>query len=163
MSSNFNLGSIVRTASSLMYGVKEPLQTNIITVIPPADVLMTRKIEIHKLHLRGYGYPLILMPLTTKLYDKFKDLENKLLVKGGDLISEADEIFVIGYRAADKAIEDMLKKAKKNVEIHVIGRNLEEVEKIMSRVISFRSDFRKGLTSGRGFTEFAELFRTWKG
>ncbi len=68
--------------------------------------------------------PLILMPLTTKLYSYFDEFYTKMLTAGTQLLAQAKEIYVIGYQAQDEIIRDLFKEVKEGTIIHVVSNKL---------------------------------------
>lgn len=107
--------------------------------------------------LRSFGgqyfYPLIFLPLTSKAYSSIEGFEEKIISKGKDLMKTADEIYLIGYRANDELIREMLKLAKPNTKLHVIGKG--SAAEIRDKVLKLNRNIVEGETSDEGFYHFA--------
>lgn len=101
---------------------------------------------------RQYFYPLIFLPLTTKVYSIVAGFEEKIISKGKELLSRADEIYLIGYKANDEIIKDMCKTIQKNTKLHVIGLN--SAHDVMEKVLTYSKNLIKGNMYTQGFHRF---------
>lgn len=63
------------------------------------------------------------MPLTIKQYNQIEDFQETFIENGKQLISKAQEIYLIGYRARDEIVDDLLKKAKEGTKLYVVNRD----------------------------------------
>lgn len=98
-------------------------------------------------------YPLVLIPLITKLHKEIEKFQERIIHKGIELLSKADEIYLIGYRAEDELIEEMFKAIKKETIIHSVG--LETSEEILDKVIKLNpTKLKKGNVYKKGFRDF---------
>src|SRR5207302_1495225 len=68
-----------------------------------------------------FFYPLVFIPLTSKLYDSVAEFNNKIITKGNEIMSRASEVFLIGYSASDRIIRDILRKAPPGTKLHIVG------------------------------------------
>lgn len=149
---NLDTRSRLDTAISLMFKdspipieglqVKEPDHRDIYTI---DDLLRSFDNQ--------YFYPLIFLPLTSKAYSSISGFEDKIISKGKEMMSSAREIFLIGYRANDVLIEEMLKNVSHGTKVHVIGK--KSAAEIMERVLKMNPNLEKGTISEDGFYHFA--------
>lgn len=122
--------------------VKEPNHRDIYTI---DDLLRSFSSQ--------YFYPLIFLPLTLKAYSSISGFEDRIISKGKELIESANEVFLIGYRANDSLIDEMLKNIEPGTKIHVIGRKTAGT--IMERVLKLNKNLEKRAVSENGFHYFA--------
>jgi len=134
----------------------EPIPYENIRVIDPKDP----NIDLHHIQaiiqsLFGsrFFYPLVFIPLTSKLYNSVADFNNRIISKGNEIMGKATEVYLIGYSASDQIIRDMLHNAPNGTKLHVVGR--ESSEKIMQGLIDeFNGRLIKGDIYTEGFTNF---------
>lgn len=130
-----------------------PLNANSSVVYDPEHPDLNRLELIHSPTFEGaYFYPLILIPLTTKLYPFFTNFEEAVINPGKKLVAEADEIYMVGYRAADDIIKEMLQATKPETKLHIVGTR--NASAIMSRVLSYSPRLVEGQTFSEGFEMF---------
>ena len=144
-------------ASRMMFG-DENLSFTGTTIIDPnhRDLYNVDSI-IHR--FRGqYFYPLVLLPLAVKSYDYIEGFSNAVIDKGKDLLSKADEIFLIGYRAQDEVIGTLLENVRTNTSLVVISPN--NPEEISKRVLSLKSNLNSKGTIKSGFMEFVDGYKS---
>ena len=82
-----------------------------------------------------YSYPLLFMPLTTKLYPIVSDFYERVIVKGKELLSQATQIYLIGYRAADGIVKEMFQEVGPGTAIHIVGHG--SAGEVMTSVLSW--------------------------
>lgn len=68
-----------------------------------------------------YFYPLIFIPLTKKLDSLINGFYKRIIDTAIESIRESEKIYVIGYRAKDNIIDEILNEAKSGTELHVIS------------------------------------------
>jgi len=98
-----------------------------------------------------YFFPLVLMPLTSKMdfVIQFSDL---ILRSTQDMLSKADAVYLIGYRANDDIVKEMFKALRPGTTLHIVGwRTAEEVA---SRILGWATNLKKGTTYNDGFMDF---------
>lgn len=100
-----------------------------------------------------YFYPLIFLPLTSKAYSSISGFENKVMATGSELLMQASEIYLIGYRANDDIIKEMLSKARPETKLHVVG--VGSAKEIMHRVLGLVNNLKEGEIYDKGFYRFA--------
>jgi len=105
----------------------------------------------------GYFYPLLFMPLTGKDYSIVSDFKDVMVAKAEEMISKASDIYLIGYRANDDLIHDLLDKAPSKAKLHVIGLN--SVDEICGRVLDRHKQLEKGSIQNKGFSNFVSEYK----
>src|SRR5690348_12490670 len=73
-------------------------------------------------HFRWYFYPLVVIPLTTKMYSFMPDLPADMIRRGQELFAIAEDVYLIGYRAIDEIFNEMATRARPSTRLHVVGR-----------------------------------------
>ena len=143
-------------ASSLMFSGK-PISMIGIRVVEPnhPDLNSLNFITSGKFN-HQYFYPLVLIPLTTKLYPLIQDFHETVIKKAVDVVSRAEEIYLIGYRAQDEVASDILNAAPNGTRLFIIG--LDGSDKIESNVLADHKNLSKGKVFKDGFARFVELF-----
>jgi hypothetical protein len=71
----------------------------------------------------SYFYPLVMLPLTTKLYDFAPLLPAVMIKEAQRLLQQADDVYVIGYRGRDQIFATMLEVVREGTRLHVVGLN----------------------------------------
>lgn len=102
----------------------------------------------------SYFYPLVMLPLTTKLYDFAPLLPGDMIGQAQGLLRQAEDVYVIGYRGRDEIFGTMLDAVPEGARLHVIGRGSaqETADRILGRCPQMR--LAKVHTGGfRGFVE----------
>ena len=97
-----------------------------------------------------YCYPLILMPLTSKQYGLVEEFYEQVVRDGRQLVSQADNIYLIGYRAKDDVIKEILQSVKTGATVNVIGKG--EADSIADSVIAWKPTLKKGSIFDGGFS-----------
>lgn len=104
-------------------------------------------------YTEGVFYPLIVLPLTTKMYH-IEGFERTAIEQAVNLVRQAEEIYLIGYRALDSIIADILRAADDGTVLHVAGRG--DAAEVMERITTEHSQLRKGNVHVDGFEAFAD-------
>jgi len=110
----------LRTATSKLYNGPPHSMVNIEIINPDNPDLLTFEKTLSRFRYQ-YFYPLLFMPLTGKLYSQVEGFQEKIIQRGHDLLRQASEIYLVGYRAADDLIKEMFKNVNSNTVLHVIG------------------------------------------
>lgn len=140
-------------ASRLMFGDENLTFTGVTIIDPNHRDLYNVDSIIHRFG-NQYFYPVVLLPLTVKGYDSIAGFSNSVIEKGKELLSKADEIFLIGYRAQDEIIKNLLENAKTDAGLIVVSPN--NPDEISKRVLSFKPNLNaKGIIK-IGFSEFVD-------
>lgn len=102
-----------------------------------------------------YFYPLVIMPLTIKAYGFLVEFQ-KILDRARAVIAQANEVYLIGYHAADEVIRELLANppVRSGTLLHVVGRNEYSAREIQERVLGFATALRPGKIFGVGFMRF---------
>ena len=103
-----------------------------------------------------YFYPLMFMPLTSKLYDFAEQYLQQMTTEGSRFISEADEIVFIGYQAQDELIKKLLTNSSGHLKISVVSNTSRN--DIVERLVSLSPLFSAGDVIDGGFKKFAEEY-----
>ena len=140
------------TAINLMFRDAPIPVTGLIVKEPNHRDLYLEIDDLFRVFREQYFYPLIFLPLTAKVYSSISGFEEKILEKGRELMAKATDVYLIGYRANDDLIKDMLSKAPKDTKVHVIGLN--SAEGIMNNVLKWAKNLKKGEVSTQGFRRF---------
>lgn len=102
-----------------------------------------------------YFYPLIFLPMAQKKLDHFTDFYEKVMKKAEGMFAEAEEIYVIGYRAKDDIIKNLFKFIPQGTTLHVISHG--EADKISRYIQGFAIGLKQGSLISGGFAEFNKL------
>ncbi len=152
---NFSMETRYSMASSRMF-TGEPIPYENIKVLDPKDPNIDNPwlMPIINSYFGGrFFYPLVFIPLTSKLYDSVADFNDKIMTKGNEIMSRASEVYLIGYSASDQIIREMLRHAPPGTKLHVVGK--ESSEKIMQELAKeFNGYFQRGDIYRDGFTKF---------
>lgn len=119
-----------------------------------------------------YAYPLLFVPLTEKLYDVVTGFYERILTDGRNLLSQATDIYLIGYRANDKIIKDLFFQdstifIKDKTKLHIVSRDNPKkgtsAKKLMENILSWSIPLTTGyITEGtccnEGFKKFVENY-----
>jgi hypothetical protein len=140
-------------AASTMY--EEPIPVERVLMLSPLhqDLRHLNLVSSARFN-RQFFYPLILLPLTTKLYQHFGGFDERLIAAGKSLLATANEVFLVGYRAQDKVIREMFEGVRPDTSLHVIGRN--DAGQIMTSVLEWKPELRKGTVFTKGFARFID-------
>ena len=103
-----------------------------------------------------YFYPLIFLPLAQKQYGHIEGFQEKVVAGGKALIKKADEIFIIGYRARDEIIKDLLLDAPEDAKLHIIS-NQNSID-ILNDVKKWAPHLKEATTNDGGFKAFNDIY-----
>jgi len=155
--SEYHLETRVRLDMSSENMFKDkPLSLNGLQIIEPTHRDLHEVDHMIKRFNDQYFYPIILMPLTIKQYNQIEDFQETIIENGKKLISEAQEIYLIGYRGKDKTIDDFLRKARKGTKLYVIGRN--DTLGIAKNITSRHRQLSIKPHGNRSFEQFVEQY-----
>lgn len=99
-------------------------------------------------------YPLIFVPLTSKMYEVVANFRDVFIQKALEIIKEADSIFLIGYQAKDELIHELLGAAPADAQVYVIGKG--SAVSVLDRVIDNNRHLKRGTTYDDGFEKYIE-------
>lgn len=100
----------------------------------------------------GYFYPLLFMPLTGKDYSIVSDFKDVMVAKVEEMVRQASDIYLIGYRANDDLVHELLDKAPAKTKLHTVG--LTSAHEIASRVLDRHKQLEIGEVKNKGFSNF---------
>lgn len=119
----FDILARYRLSSELYFnGNSFPL--NNITVLDPLhnDMTFGNEGNISHGHFgRTHFYPLIFAPLLIKRYKIIENFENLLMQQSALLLTNADEINIIGYKAQDELIHEMFKSVNPDTIVNIFS------------------------------------------
>jgi len=142
-------------ASTKMFA-GEPIPYQNIKVLDPRDPnidLVQIQPIIQSIFGGRFFYPLVFIPLTTKLYDSVAEFNAKIVAKGEEMMRQAHEVYLIGYSASDQIIRDMLRHVPYGAKLHVVGR--QSSQKILETLLEeFNMPSRDSDAYTQGFTKF---------
>ena len=104
---------------------------------------------------RQYSYPLILLPLSSKMYGYVTGFD-RIIEGGKTLAARATEVFIIGYRARDTIIRTILSDVPRGTVLHVVG--MGEAAAIAAEIITWQPNFTAGSICEMGFESFVDNF-----
>lgn len=107
-----------------------------------------------------YAYPLVLLPLTSKMYEQFVGFKQQIIDAAKRIIAEATEIYLVGYRAADEVIKEIFETVKLNTPLYVVNRG-DETRKIGNDILTWKRELKSTKGWDTGFAGFIEdYFKT---
>jgi hypothetical protein len=107
---------------------------------------------------KRYFYPLLFIPLTTKLYGLVQGFSDLIVSRGKTMLSGSSDIYMIGYRGADDIIKEMMSDIQPGTKLHVVGASVDSAEEIMGRMLLAQPNLVHGDIFGKGFEPFAEAY-----
>lgn len=136
-------------ASSQMFANNTPIGQPV--VWPPSHKILDEKeIIAADTFENQYCYPLILLPFTTKLYQHFEGFKERIITIAQNMIAQATEIFLIGYRAEDEVIKEMFEAAKPKALLNVVNLG-DEARFIRNKVLDWKLGLQQGGSLGHRF------------
>jgi hypothetical protein len=118
-----------------------------------ADLRSANQFEtLSRAFQNDYFFPLIFLPLTAKPHHLVQGFYERMVDAGTSLMSQAEEILFIGYRANDAIIREMLKVVKRKAILHIIGKG--GAREVASRVTAWAKGLELGMVYEDGFMEF---------
>lgn len=160
-SPTFDIAQRIRIFGRQMYTNESPFSLEDLQVLDPKDLTLnnTHDLVRHMINTSHY-YPLMFLPVISKQYAFVNEFENRVLNKAKKLLWEAEEIFVIGYRANDKVIEELLKGIPQGKRFVVVGRDTESAKETAQKIELIAPQFRKRVEHFPGsFKNFVEKYR----
>ncbi len=144
-----------RYAANLMFNGAALSMKNIQIVPPRHPDLRSLDFITSSRFSNQYFYPLIFMPLTVKTYGFVVEFEKRIIEEGKKILAQATEIYVIGYRAQDDLIRELLSSVNPDVALHVVGNSSPEV--VQEYILSRSTQLKKGQTY-KGFRAFSDSY-----
>jgi hypothetical protein len=126
-----------------------------ISVGPSHHDMQSVKSLINERFEYQYFYPLIFVPMTSKLTNFVESFYLESISQARKLAESAEEIYIIGYKAKDEAIKKVLPYAQEGTTLHVISNT--NAEKISSEILKWAPNLRQGSMLNGGFAEFNRL------
>lgn len=107
-----------------------------------------------------YAYPLVLLPLTSKMYEQFVGFRKRIIDAAKNLIVGATEIYLVGYRAEDEVIREIFEAVQPNTPLHIVNLGNETL-KIRNSVLAWKPQLNSAKAWDTGFAGFIEgYFKT---
>jgi hypothetical protein len=137
---DFDVPGLLSQASKQMFN-GGPLNFEHVQVLYPEDPELDDAQKLSQAKFSNqYFYPVILLPLTVKQYAFLDGFNERIISEGKKFLSTANEIYLIGYRAADDVIKEMFAKVRSGTTLHVVSRNdSEEIQDRGLRLVSRNS------------------------
>jgi len=149
-------GVRINIASNSMYNGGELPLANVVVMDPTDDAIKHLNFINSPVFQQTYFYPLILMPLSVKLYPLVAAFHGNVMQASKDMIAQATDIYLVGYRASDEIANTMLSNAPDGTHLHVVGTN--SAPGIMAAVLEKRKNLKKGKLYQDGFEGFVEKY-----
>lgn len=99
-----------------------------------------------------YFYPLVFLPLAQKNLDHINNFYEQVIGKGKAMFQEAEEIYLIGYRAKDDIIKELFELAPDGTALHVVSD--KNAISISEEIRSWATNLKKGSMLNGGFANF---------
>lgn len=145
------------TASRLMFN-GTPISMENLEIIDPIHLDLRNDNLISSNRFKGqYFYPLVFLPLTAKAYSAVDGFYHRVVDTGKELLAEAKEIYLIGYRAADDVTKYMFENVQPDTPLHVV--TLGDAEKIYDSVTKWCPQLKKGDMITSGFQVFTATYK----
>ncbi|MDB4978122.1 MAG: hypothetical protein JWM56_308 [Candidatus Peribacteria bacterium] len=157
----FDRGTRIKFSAQHMFN-GPPLDLDKLEMLDANHEDLIRLENLDKLFQRfdpKYFYPLVLVPLLTKLYPHINQLNELIINEGKKLLSQASEIFFIGYQASDEVIFEMLEDIQYGVPLHVIGNKAGSTNQIMKKTLEHpvvQGRLTEGILYSDGFAQFVD-------
>lgn len=101
-----------------------------------------------------YFYPLVMLPLTSKQYGFLPTLPDIMIKQASDLLRQAEDVYLIGYRARDEIFDRMGNAIPEGARLHVVGRTA--AHEIADRILARRPQLHRGRVHTEGFRGFVQ-------
>jgi hypothetical protein len=111
----------------------QPIDKNLLIIDPlNPNLYSLNKFFINTFNEGQYGFPLVLLPLSSKMNDLIVGFMDTIKAEVPRIFSEASNIYIIGYQGRDELINDMLSHVPANTKLHVVGKsNASEIQKYL--------------------------------
>ncbi len=134
------------------------LSLNTLRVLGPRQPTLSNLTFMINVFSNQYFYPLIFMPLSSKLYPFVDGFSETIIQRSKELIKKATEIYLIGYNAKDDIIKDILLEAPAPTPLHIVKNG--SAEQTMEEVLHLAPSLLvRGNASNFGFRDFAERYK----
>lgn len=100
-----------------------------------------------------FFYPLIFLPLANKDFTNITGFQNKVIERAKNIMMMANEVYLIGYKAEDDIINDLLSVVPFGSQLHVVS--MHDAKKISQRVLNINNNLRRGSIINGGFSDFS--------
>lgn len=140
-----------RVASNMFNG--SAIQKNMIVLDPlNANLSSIRNAFENTFESKSYGYPLVMLPLASKMYELVDDFIEVMHAEFARVFSQATEVYVIGYRANDDLFKKMVKHIRKETPLHVVG--VSGAKALQDNILEMQQKFSRGRVYDKGFADF---------
>jgi hypothetical protein len=149
--------TLTRVASNMFKG--DPIEKNMIVLNPLNTNLNSAHSTFdYTFDTGSYGFPLVMLPLASKMYDLVNDFMQVMNAEFARVFSQATEVYVIGYRANDDLFAKMTKHIRKGTVLNVVSRGTGK--NIQENILNIQSKFVKGKVYNEGFSDFIKKLGT---
>lgn len=149
------LGVRIRTLVESIYS-GGPLSMNRVEIIDPKHTSLKNIDTLMNYFHSTHFYPLLFIPLTEKAYDIVSDFKDVMIEKAEEFFRSATDIYLLGYRAKDDLIHELLRNVAYGTKLHVIGRT--SAERISKYTRGKNPNLEQGIISNEGFRNFASNY-----
>ncbi len=158
---NFDLPARINLAAENMFNGSALSMENLEILNPSNPDLMNQKNleQLFRMFDNRYFYPMVLVPLLTKLYPHISKLNDFIMSEGERILSNATEIYLIGYQASDEIIFEMMQDVRFGTLLHIVGVNSGSINNTMTRVMGhslIKGKLKEGKRYQVGFAGFVD-------
>jgi hypothetical protein len=146
-------------SSSGMFNGPNLLLNNVFVINPTHKDINDGSFISHIKFNGDYFYPLIFIPLLKKQYDFVHNFNERVISEGKRILSLADEIFIIGYKAKDDIIKDLFLNVNENTKLNVVS--ISDPEEIANRILTWKPKLKKNFVQKLDFRSFLNYFTSW--
>lgn len=145
-----------RIASNMFRGETMEKQ---LKILDPANIHLYNLGEFFThIYTNGeYGFPLVLLPLSTKMDDLIDGFMDRMRAEFNRIFGPATDIYVIGYRANDTLFHEMVSHVGQDTRLHVVGR--DTAKEIQTEILSANPKLKAGDVFSAGFMDFIERMK----
>lgn len=147
-------GKRFRVATSLMFNGPSLPYGQLRVLRPDAANLYAGFEDLVHVFGREYFFPLILLPLTGKMYGFVDQLNDEIMKRSTTMLASASDVYLVGYRARDEIIHEMLKSIPSGARLHTVGRS--SAHGIIKDVLDRNGHLVRGDVFDTGFLHFVK-------
>lgn len=102
-----------------------------------------------------YGYPLVLLPLSSKMDDLIEGFVSRMKSKFPRIFTKAKNVYVIGYSGNDALFDEMLSFCNPGTKLHIVG--MTDAGIVQSKIIKTHTNLIAGSVHTNGFLDFVHV------
>jgi hypothetical protein len=133
----------------------EPIEKRLI-IVDPLNPKLNKLSQLYTgvFDLGEYGFPLVLLPLSTKMDDLISGFMDTFKAELPRIFEKATEIYLIGYRGRDDLVKEMFSYVPPGTKIHSVG--LGHAKEVQDHALSLHSNLVAGDVYTDGFSNFVD-------